>query len=146
MSAPPNPLAPVNEDAEHLRLLSLFHYVVGGLTAFFACFPFIHLGAGLLMLLKPEVFKGRPPPEFLAWLLIGVAAAFILAGWTLAGLFMLAGRNLARRKRYGFCQVVAGVGCLFMPFGTVLGVFTLLVLARPSVRQLFDNAPCRPVA
>ena len=53
-------------------------------------------------------------------------------------LFVLAGRNLARRRRYLFCQVVAGVGCMFMPFGTVLGVFTLVVLSRPAVRNLFQ--------
>lgn len=33
----------VGKDLEHLRLLSIFHYVVGGLIALFACFPIIHL-------------------------------------------------------------------------------------------------------
>ena len=28
----------VSQDGEHLRLLSIFHYVVGGLMALFACF------------------------------------------------------------------------------------------------------------
>ncbi|KAF0179068.1 MAG: hypothetical protein FD161_1561 [Limisphaerales bacterium] len=140
MSEPPAPpTVPANQDAEHLRLLTVFHYVVGGLTALFACFPFIHLGIGVFMLLKPEAFKPRPPPEFLAWIFVVFAAGMILAGWTLALLFVLAGRNLSRRRRYLFCQVVAGVGCIFMPFGTVLGVFTLLVLARPSVRELFQK-------
>ena len=146
MNAQASPATPANQDAEHLRLLTVFHYVVGGLTAVCACFPFIHLGIGIFMLFKPEAFTPRPPPEFVAWLFIGLAAAFILAGWTLAVLLVLAGRNLARRRRYTFCQVVAGVGCLFMPFGTVLGVFTLIVLARPSVRELFENEPRRPVA
>ncbi len=140
MTAPLNPpAAPVNQDEEHLRLLAIFHYVVGGLTALFACFPFIHLGMGVFMLLKPEAFKPKPPPEFVAWILIGVAAAIILTGWVLALFFVLAGRNLSRRRRYLFCQVVAGIGCVFMPFGTVLGVFTLLVLSRPSVKELFQK-------
>jgi len=34
-------------------------------------------------------------------------------------------------------MVIAGIECLFMPFGTVLGVFTLVVLVRPSVKELF---------
>lgn len=136
---PTLPAVPANQDEEHLRLLAIFHYVVAGLTALFACFPLIHLGIGVFMLVKPEAFKPRPPPEFLAWIFIGVAAAIILAGWTLALLFVLAGRNLTRRRRYLFCQVVAGIGCLFMPFGTVLGVFTLLVLSRPSVKELFHK-------
>lgn len=140
MNTPPNPPAPaVNQDEEHLRLLAIFHYVVAALTALFSCFPFIHLGIGVFMLVKPEAFKPKPPPEFLAWILIGVAAAIILTGWVLALFFVLAGRNLSRRRRYLFCQVVAGIGCIFMPFGTVLGVFTLLVLARPSVKELFHQ-------
>jgi hypothetical protein len=36
-----------------------------------------------------------------------------------------------------YCLVVAGIECIFMPFGTVLGVFTIIVLMRPSVRNLF---------
>ena len=29
----------MNEDLEHLRLLSIFHYVVAGIGALFACLP-----------------------------------------------------------------------------------------------------------
>ena len=43
-----------NKDDEYLRLLSIFHYVVGGLAGFFALFPILHLIFGLLMVLAPE--------------------------------------------------------------------------------------------
>ena len=33
---------------------------------------------------------------------------------------------------------MAGIECIFMPFGTVLGVFTIIVLMRPSMKELFD--------
>ena len=32
---------------------------------------------------------------------------------------------------------MAGLECILMPFGTVLGVFTLIVLMRDSVKALF---------
>ena len=32
---------------------------------------------------------------------------------------------------------MAAVECVFMPFGTVLGVFTIIVLMREPVKQLF---------
>ena len=70
---------------------------------------------------------------------VAFASLFILAGWTFATCVFLAGRNLARRRRYTFCLVMAAIMCLFMPFGTVLGVFTLVVLMRPSVKPLFDG-------
>lgn len=150
MNGPPPPdphPAPPNQDEEHLRALAIIHYVFGGLTALFACFPFIHLGVGLFMLLKPAAFDPRPPPPFLPWFFIGLGITFILAGWTLALLFVLAGRNLSRRRRYVFCQVVAALGCVLIPLGTVLGVFTLIVLSRPSVKALFDDPRRgRPVA
>ena len=29
----------MTEDEKHLDLLAIFHYIVGGLTGLFACFP-----------------------------------------------------------------------------------------------------------
>ena len=52
-------------------------------------------------------------------------------------LIFLAGRFLAQRRHHTFCVTMAAVQCLFMPFGTILGVFTIVVLNRPSVKQLF---------
>jgi hypothetical protein len=34
---------------------------------------------------------------------------------------------------------MAAVSCIFWPFGTVLGVFTLVVLTKASVRQMFGK-------
>src|SRR5712671_5278804 len=110
-------------DAEHLKLLSIFHYIMSGMAALFACIPIIHLVIGLVILLP------------------GMASCFVLAGWTLAVLILLAGRFIARRKHYTFCFVMACVECMFMPFGTVLGAFTLLVLTRLSVKELFTPRP-----
>jgi hypothetical protein len=128
-----------NQDEAHLQLLSIFHYVVGGMAALVACFPFIHVIIGIAMLtgLLDDSAKGEEAPAFLGWIFIGVGTFVILAGWTLAICLIAAGRSLAKRRRYVFCTVVAGISCLFMPFGTVLGIFTLLVLTRPSVKALF---------
>jgi hypothetical protein len=129
----------MNQDLEHLRLLSIFHYVVGGLAALFACFPILHLIMGVVFILlsaRPHA-KGDAPPAFVGWLIVSFASLMILIGWSIAACIVTAGRFLFRRKHYMFCMVVAGIECLFMPFGTVLGVFTIIVLARESVRQMF---------
>ena len=129
-----------NTDSEHLKLLSIFHYVVGGMAAFFACIPIIHLVIGLFLILAPGKFGhgSNQPPAFIGWFFVVFASVFILTGWTLAIFILLAGRFIARRKYYMFCFVMACVECLFMPFGTVLGVFTILVLNRQSVKELFN--------
>lgn len=128
-------------DLEHLRLLSVFHYVVAALATLISMFPLIHLGIGIAMV--GGAFDGdkAPPPPFVGWLLIAFAGSFILTGLTTALLIALAGRALARQRRYTFCCVMAGVACVFMPFGTALGVFTLIVLLRPGVRELFEPKP-----
>ena len=131
----------MNQDEQQLRLLSIFHYVCAGMVALFACFPIIHLVIGLVIVFHPKTFgsgKDQPSPELFGWMFVGIASMIILMGWTLAALVAWAGRCLGRRVHYMFCVVVAGVACLFMPLGTVLGVFTILVLMRPSVKALFD--------
>ena len=131
----------MNQDAELLRLLTIFHFVCAGMAALFACFPIIHLILGLVMVFHPGVFGpgANQPPKFLGWFLVLFAGAIIMAGWVFAGLVAWAGRCLGRRKHYQFCLVMACVACLFMPFGTVLGVFTIIVLVRPSVKALFGQ-------
>jgi hypothetical protein len=54
---------------------------------------------------------------------------------------LLAGYNLSRKKRYLFCFFIACIYCIQIPLGTILGVFTIVVLARPGVRELFDRGP-----
>lgn len=129
----------MTQDEDHLRLLSIFHYVVGALAALFAFFPIIHLLVGLFLILAPEKFgaKGEAPPAFLGWFFVVFAAGFMIFGWAFATLVILTGRFLAQRKYYTFCFVIAVIESLFMPFGTVLAVFTLAVLLRESVKQLF---------
>ena len=57
----------MNQDEQHLRLLSIFHYVVGGMNALAACIPFIHLALGVALV--SGAFPDQPghqgPPPFL---------------------------------------------------------------------------------
>jgi hypothetical protein len=131
----------MNQDEEHLRLLSIFHYVCAGLAAFFACIPIIHLILGLVLTFSPESFgPGKDaPPRLFGLFFAAFAAVMILLGWAFAACLAYAGRCLGQRKNYTFCLVMAGVACVFMPFGTVLGVFSIIVLARPSVKTLFTT-------
>lgn len=137
---------PPSQDEQHLHLLSIFHYVVGGLTALFSLFPVIHLVIGLVCIIAPEKMEPKggahdPAAAFMGWFFVIIAIVFITAGWTLAGVIITAGRFLAARKHYMFCLVAAAIECIFMPFGTVLGIFTIIVLLREPVKQLFGPKP-----
>jgi hypothetical protein len=129
----------MQQDEENLRLLSIFHYVVGGLAALLACFPIIHVIVGIALIVwsaDPDP-NGEAPPAFVGWLFVGFASVGIIVGWCVAVCIITAGRFLAQCKHYTFCLVVAATECLFMPFGTVLGVFTIVVLVRENVKEMF---------
>jgi hypothetical protein len=74
------------QDAEHLKLLSIFHYVVAAMMALFGCFPIIHLAVGLAMVSgKLGHAKGDEPfPALVGWAFMLIASGFILTAWTMA--------------------------------------------------------------
>lgn len=138
---PPVPDFELMRDAEHIKLLAIFHYVIAGLTALAASIPILHLVVGLMMLSggipMAPASSGGPDPRLFGWLFVGIGAAVIVIGWTLAVLIFIAGRSLSDRRRWNFVFVIACIQCLNFPLGTALGVMTILVLQRPSVRALF---------
>ena len=129
-----------NEDKKNLNLLSIFHYVVAGITALASCMPFVHVILGIAMVAgKLKGDGNQAPPEFMGWIFIIMGGGFILAGWAIATCMFLVGKKLKHRESKTFCTVVAAIECIFMPFGTILGVFTLVMLNKDSVSQLFDK-------
>jgi len=188
----PSP-APANNDLDHLRLLSIFHYVYAALTALMACFPIIYVVIGIAIVTGAapldemekqfdkiearEKAKRQAPAEQAApdnpaapnddaiapnnapndgmldddrnhlnaddAKLLGIVFAviggiFAVMGWVFAFLVFLAGRKLASHRGRTFCIVIAALCCMMVPLGTLLGVFTLVVLSRQSVQALFD--------
>jgi hypothetical protein len=132
----------MNQDLQHLKLLSIFYYVVGGILALVACIPIIHFIVGVVMLAAPNTMSGgngNPPPAFVGWMFVLVAGSIILLGWLWAACLVAAGWFLGRRKHYIYCLVTGCSALLFQPLGTILGVFTIVVLIRPSVKRLFET-------
>ena len=62
-----------------------------------------------------------------------------LLGLVFATCVIMSGPSIACRRHYTFAFVIACIECLFFPFGVVLGVFTIIVLARRSVKELFAS-------
>ena len=138
--------APTFADEEHLRLLAIFHWIVGPIQLLLGCFPIIHLIMGIAILngAFPPANQGNGhsgppfPPEF-GWIFIIMALVFILIGWTFGVLTLISGFSIKARRRRLFSIIVAGLNCIHFPFGTALGVFTLIVLLRRSVETLYRS-------
>jgi hypothetical protein len=129
-------------DADHLKLLAIFHFVLAGLSILGLGFLFLHWFLMHTVFENPELWKnqqGTPPPEeffaifkwfygFMGVIIVGSGVVNLISG-----LFIR--RNVNRT----FSLIVAGANCLCFPFGTALGVFTLVVLLRDSVRERYEN-------
>lgn len=131
----------MDQTEEHLRLLSIFHYVVAAFAALFALFPLIHLVIGIAILTGHFGKEGADAEaRWVGGFFVAFATVWILTGLTFAVGVLFAGRNLAKRTRYTFCLVMAGIECIFVPFGTVLGVLTIIVLMKEPVKAIFGVA------
>jgi len=134
----------MNQDREHLRLLAIFHYVGAGLAALFSFFPLLYTTIGAIFIFAARHGTPKPgeelPPEFLGWIFAVVGLLLFFLGIATAICILLAGRCLSRNKHYTFALVMACIECLFIPFGIILGIFTIIALLREPVKGLFAAA------
>ncbi len=132
-------------DEEHLRLLSLGYKVSAGFIAFYSLFGLFYVFMGLLFAFAPFPEGGggasEAPLAFFGLFMGGIGIVFLLVGFTFAALRWRTAWSLDKRRSIVFCQLVAALTCLEIPYGTLLGILTFIVLARPSVRRLFDIEP-----
>ena len=149
MSAPPPILPPLVRDQRkvdigHLKLLTIFHFIGAALGLFGILFLCVHFAFFNAFMSHPELFEGRgqqPPPEaFFAMFRVFRWFYLIMGAWFLLStvLNLISAIGLMRRKWRTFSLVVAGINCLHMPLGTVLGVFTIIILIRDSVVEIYD--------
>jgi hypothetical protein len=132
-------------DADHLRLLSIFHFIGAGLALLGLGFLGVHYLLFHAFLDNPDLWKNQkgsvpPPREFFTifkWFYIVGGAWFVTSGI----LNLLSALFLNKRINRTFSLVVAVFNCVHIPLGTVLGVFTIIVLLRPSVREVYPPGP-----
>jgi len=134
-------------DEEHLKLLSLGYVVSACVSAFYSMFGLLYVFMGIMMsatfshLPQNPANPAQAPPDFVGWIFGFIGLAFFLIGIAVTAARFRAAWCVKHRKSRVFCMVVAGIGCIEIPYGTVLGVFSFLVLGRDSVVPLFSPRP-----
>jgi hypothetical protein len=140
-------------DEEHLRVLALLFWVYGGLAALAAMGGLLLLGMGSLLgfggaaaagatagwrgAAGPEVWGPQIAAGFGGLVLTVIGGALFVLGGMVATLRLLTGFALSRHRYHTFCLVSAVLTACNVPLGSLLGIFTLVVLLRPSVERLF---------
>jgi hypothetical protein len=130
-------------DKRHVDLLSIFHFIGAGLALLGIGFLILHYAMFNSVFSNEAIWKNQPAPpprelfDALRWVYL---VAGLWYGLSLV-LNLLAALYLPRLQHRTFCFVVAAFNCLHIPLGTVLGIFTIIVLARDSVRAAFEARP-----
>ena len=140
---------------ERLRLLSIAYRISGILGAVFVSFLLIHLCMFTAMSFIPgsafqptgnqhpitqngqqsiQAKTNAGPPAIIFRIVAGVIGVVILCGWTLGGLTFYAGYCIAKRQNRTFVFVMAGVNCIWIPYGLLLGIATFLALGSEDAK------------
>ena len=130
------------QDNEHLKTLSICHYVLAGLCIFPLLYGLLYMGMGIFfgaMIANAPQTPNGPPPALLGGIFVVIGLIISAIALTFGLVLLKAGRSLKSHQSYTFCFVVACISCVFMPFGTVLGIFTIIVLLRDSVKAAFNG-------
>ncbi len=153
---PPLPSLPLDvqravqaaRDEDHLRLLEIGFYISGALTALrFVWFGIIALFfafVGVAAAISAQAHASPPsaddaPPIFVLFFFAIFFGIILLLSLIFAVVEIYAGMCLKHRRHPVLIQIVAVLYCLSIPWGTALGIFTLMVLNRPGVRALFRS-------
>ncbi len=121
-------------------MLSIFFWIYAGIQALGMCCMGGYFGLIGTVLAGASVQGGKDaPPAFLGGLMGGMGLFFALIMGGFAFLHYSAGKALKERRSTTLIYVAAGLACLSFPIGTALGVFTFVVLSRPSVKALFSS-------
>ncbi|MEM7437183.1 MAG: hypothetical protein AAF436_18655 [Myxococcota bacterium] len=80
---------------------------------------------------------GDLPLESIGTMITALLIVSLLITLLTAVGFFLVGLKLRQRRWWTFCYLSGWGECLAFPFGTILGIFTIIVLSRPTVKQLF---------
>ena len=131
-----------NVDIDHLNLLSIFHFVGAGFAVLGMLFLIAHYEIMNSVFSDPALWNNSrsapPPPDvffaMMKWM-YGVMALWFIISLVLN---LLSGIFLRARENRTFSFVVAAINCLHLPLGTILGIFTIIVLSRQSVRELYE--------
>jgi hypothetical protein len=124
------------------------YFFQGGVTLLMCVFGLFYVFLGLFAFssLKVPANAGGPPPEFVGYVMAAMGGLFTVAGAIFSALQFFTARFLRLRRHRAICLITAGLSCIWIPYGTVIGVWTFLVLGRTTVRALFDGTANEPTS
>jgi len=128
-------------DNEHLNLLSLFHLISGIFTLVYSVFMALYFGFVTFILNmgnKLNAANSDFPFEFMnAIMFVFTIVLFIAIILGVAKIFC--SKFIKQKTNRVFCIVICCIECFSFPYGTLLGVLSIMVLNRNSVKEIYND-------
>jgi uncharacterized membrane protein YjgN (DUF898 family) len=142
-------LSPMDTTEHDLKLLSIGYFVQGGVVTFAVLLILCYAGVMGIVLFSAiqksaQSGSGDQLPGWFLPVIGAVVVAALLMTLAMGFLLIYAGVALRRHKHRTFLMVMAALSCMSIPYGALLGIFTFIVLQRPSAKVLFGRAPAFP--
>lgn len=132
------------DDEAQLDLLRIFYFVMAGFHVLGGLFFGLYTAFGLFFASVgprfPDGASSGPPVGQLGLLFAGIGVVGLVVMISITVCQVLVGQRLKERRSHTFVLVCAVLTCLSFPLGTLLGVFTLIVINRPAVKAAFQPA------
>ena len=139
-SAPVAPSAGLERDQASLRLLSLFHFIYASIAGLAGFLVLATLAVGCWIASAIVHFREVPSGAlFIGGTLATALVAIAVLIFAQAAVVFLSGVGLHRGEARWFSRWVAWLTIINVPLGTVLGIYTLRVLSRPSVQTFYRS-------
>lgn len=127
----------MDRDKRHLKILSIVQIIYG-------CVMLLFTTIGSLWVYR--IFNdlvnemNKELPLIVGAITMGMAMLMVWASLIFEICIILMGQFLVHYKRYKFCFYMALIECVNVPLGTIIGVSTILILRRDSVKELFTTS------
>jgi len=130
---------------EQLRLLSIFYFVFGGLSLFVALILLVYMAVlGAIFsspAIRDSIESSGTNMETPMTIVASVFIAIIILVTAIGILQIIAGFKLRKKTHRIFSLVMGIIALPSFPLGTALGVFTIVVLTRDSVIEMYNKQP-----
>jgi hypothetical protein len=130
-----------HQDEQNLEALAICHFIYAGLVGLGAMLVGLWLLFATVLTTRVAASgSGGPQAAAIVGIVDIVLGVVLVLALAKAALLAYSGTCLRKRRNRTLSFVMACIACINIPLGTALGVFTLVVLSRPSVKALYDHA------
>ncbi len=130
---------------EHIRLLSIFYFVFGGLSLFVSLILLVYMAVLGAIFTNPAVrdsIESSGTDMEVPITIVGSIFTGVIILVTAIGILQIIAGFKLRKKTHRIFSLVMGIIALpSFPLGTALGVFTIVVLTRDSVIEMYNKQP-----